>query len=82
MDSTSDLSRWKKKNRKLEDSTIEIKQSEAQKRKNVEEKRTHFKGFVGFHQVFQHTHFFWNCRRRIERGRNNIEEIMAENSPN
>ena len=28
------------------------------KRKNVEEKRTHFKGFVGFHQVFQHTHFF------------------------
>lgn len=53
------------------------------KRKNVEEKRTHFKGFVGFHQVFQHTHFFWNCRRRIEKGEEiTFEEIMAENSPN
>ena len=47
------------------------------KRKNVEEKRTHFKGFVGLHQVFQHTHFFLELREEIT-----FEEIMAENSPN
>ena len=40
----------------------------------IEEKRTHFKGFVGLHQVFQHTHFFLELREEIT-----FEEIMAEN---
>lgn len=43
----------------------------------IEEKRTHFKGFVGLHQVFQHTHFFLELREEIT-----FEEIMAENFPN
>ena len=45
----------------------------------IEEKRTHFKGFVGLHQVFHiHIFFFFELQKETrERLEITFEELMA-----
>ena len=57
---------------------LKLNSLRSRKRKMIEEKRTHFKGFVGLHQVFHiHIFFFELQKETRERLEITFEELMA-----